>query len=307
MTRLQLVIFSKDRPAQLELLLRSVKRFWQGWERQRIQVLFAHSTEAFSRGFGVVRELHPEFGYVDEATSQRPFKDNVVALLGDEPYIAFLVDDNVVKEPFSLAEPEFERLAADPDVAALSLRLAPHMDYCYPADLHTPPPPFDEDRVWRWVDAGGDWGYPMSLDGNVFRSAELRPLIERADFTDPNSLEVELARGPLAVPKMICRANAAVLNIPANRVQTTVLNRHSGGDAARLNRMFLAGARLDLEPLVGLKTPAPHHPVALRWQGRRWRLQGTEAPSQRLRRMAARVIGSFRAGWRSPSASSKRR
>jgi hypothetical protein len=294
MTRLQLVIFSKDRPAQLELLLRSVKRFWEGWEQQRIHVLFAHSTEAFSRGFGVVRGLHPEFGYVDEAASQRPFKDNVVSLLGDEPYIAFLVDDNVVKEPFSLAEPEFDRLASDPDIAALSLRLAPHMDYCYPADLHAPPPAFDEHRVWRWVDASGDWGYPMSLDGNTFRTPELRPLIERADFVNPNSLEVDLARRPLAAPKMICRARAAVLNIPANRVQTTVLNRHSGGDPERLNSMFLTGARLDLQPLVGLTTPAPHHPVSLQWQGLRWRLQGAETPSQRLRRVATRIIGSGR-------------
>src|SRR5512133_4191457 len=117
MTRLQLVIFSKDRPAQLELLLRSIKRFWQDWEQQRIHVLFAYSTEAFSRGFGVVRELHPEFAYVDEAASQRPFKDNVVTLLGDETYTAFLVDDNVVKERFSLAEREFERFASDPEIA----------------------------------------------------------------------------------------------------------------------------------------------------------------------------------------------
>src|SRR3954462_9755162 len=133
---LQVTVFSKDRPAQLELLLRSLKRFWSGWEQHRIAVLYAATNDEFRRGYDEVRSLHPEFGYVAEAGSGKSFRDHVLALFGSEPYVAYLVDDNVFTRPFDLDRPEFRRLAGDGEVMALSLRMAPHMDYCYPADLH---------------------------------------------------------------------------------------------------------------------------------------------------------------------------
>jgi hypothetical protein len=290
--QLQVTVFSKDRPAQLELLLRSLKRFWGGWGEHRITVLYAATSDDFARGYKEVRAVHPEFSYVSERDSDRAFREHVLALMGFEPYVAYLVDDNVFTAPFDLARPEFRLFAADPEIMALSLRMGPHMDYCYPADLHSAPPPFERGTVWEWRGLDGDWGYPMSLDGHVFRTAELRPLIEATSFANPNTLEEALALTPLPNPKLVCLPESVVANIPANRVQTMNQNRHTGGSAERLNGMFLAGARLDLEPLVGLRGRAPHTPVALRWQGLAWRLRGTETMRQRARRAAARVIGS---------------
>jgi hypothetical protein len=168
------------------------------------------------------------------------------------------------------------------------------MDYSYPADLHSGPPNFEDGTVWRWRGLDGDWGYPMSLDGHVFRTAELRPLIESIEFKNPNTLEQALALSPLPSPKLVCLPEAVVANIPANRVQTMNENRHTGGTTERLNSMFLSGARLDLEPLAGLRSNAPHTPVALRWEGFAWRLRGTETVRQRARRAAERLIGSVR-------------
>jgi hypothetical protein len=293
MSHLQVVIFSKDRAPQLELLLRSIKRFWEGWEHERFSVMLHGSDEQFARGYELVRGLHPEFDYRDEADSPEPFKAQLLGLLGPAPFTAFLVDDIAIKEPVATAA-ALDRLAAEPELACVSLRLAPAMDYCYPPDVAAPAPTFGPALTWPWRGAGGDWEYPMSLDGNIFRSDDVVPTIEQASFSNPNSLEVELARRPIDRPLMTCLPKAAVLNIPANRVQTTVQNRHTGGTAERLNRMFLAGARLDLEPLVGLRTRAPHHPVALRWQGATWRLRGAETPPQRLRRAASALIGTFR-------------
>jgi hypothetical protein len=289
---LQVVIFSKDRPAQLELLLRSVARFWRGWEAQRFVVLYAASNGAFARGYEITRTLHPRIAMTDEAATGRPFREQALGLLGHEPpYTAFLVDDNVFKEPFGLDVPEFARFASDPEIAALSLRMAPHMSYCYPADLATPAPAFEDATVWRWPDLEGDWGYPMSLDGHLFRTHEILPRVRALSFANPNTLEGALAQRPLRAPKLICLEAAPVLNVPANRVQTTNQNRHAGGSAARVNRMFVRDARLDLEPLVGMKTRSPHHPVTLRWQGVRWRIRGTESPRQRAGRVVSRIIG----------------
>jgi hypothetical protein len=292
---LQVVIFSKDRPAQLELLLRSIKRFWRDWREQRFSVLYAASDAAFERGYAITRSLHPEIAFMDEARSGRSFAEQTLGLLSDDPpYTGFLVDDNVLKEPFGLDTPEMARLASDRQIVALSLRMAPHMSYCYPADLSTGPPDFEDGTVWSWPGLEGDWGYPMSLDGHIFRTPEILPHLRDVSFSNPNTLEGALAQRPLSPPKLICLPAAPVMNIPANRVQTTNQNRHAGGSAARMNRMFVAGARLDLEPLVGMTTRSPHHPVTLRWRGVRWRLRGTESPRQRAGRAAVRIIGIVR-------------
>ena len=58
----------------------------------------------------------------------------------------------------------------DPEIACLSLRMCPRMDYSYALDTITGIPPFEDGTTWRWPEAEGDWGYPMSLDGHVFRT-----------------------------------------------------------------------------------------------------------------------------------------
>ena len=61
----------------------------------------------------------------------------------------------------------------------------------------TPPPA----TTWHWMGMEGDWGYPMSLDGHIFRTAEIAPLLEHLDYRNPNVLEAALARRPLTLPK----------------------------------------------------------------------------------------------------------
>src|SRR5438093_12235405 len=113
----------------------------------------------------------------------------------------------------------------------------------------------------------GDWGYPMSLDGHVFRTAEIRPLLERLDYVNPNALEAALAAAPLPHPKVTCFDVARIVNVPDNRVQDTARNRHAGGSPALLAGGFLAGRRLDLEPFDGLRAPSVHHEMPLRFAG----------------------------------------
>jgi hypothetical protein len=146
----------------------------------------------------------------------------------------------------------------------------------------------------------------MSLDGHVFRSSDIIPAIAGQEFRNPNTLETELARHPLDRPKLICLPEAPVVNIPANRVQDANFNRHGGGSAERLNRMFVAGARLDPRPFAGIHARSPHADLPLRWQGIKGRVQGTESPRQRMRRLVRRFSGRRHAGQNYPSASETR-
>ncbi len=47
--------------------------------------------------------------------------------------------------------------------------------------------------TWRWREAGGDWGYPMSLDAHIFRTGHLSRFIMELKYHNPNTLEGSLA------------------------------------------------------------------------------------------------------------------
>ncbi|HEX2084848.1 MAG TPA: glycosyltransferase [Solirubrobacteraceae bacterium] len=264
---MDLVVFSKDRPAQLDLLLQSIERHFAEWRTVNLTVVHVAADERAARGYERVRALHPQIAFVDEATTRGTFRDITLSLLGRSPRVAFLMDDQLFKAPFTLDRPELRLLDSDPEVMCVSLRMDPGMDYCYALDRRVPVPAFEDGTVWRWRDADGDWAYPMSLDAHIFRTDELLPLMRALPFANPNTLESALADHPLAHAKLVCLPVAPTVNIPDNRVQDVFANRHGAGDAAALTERFLAGDRLDLEPLIGLRTPSPHHEIPLPWAG----------------------------------------
>ena len=257
---IRLLAFSKDRPAQLDLLLRSIKRFVPS--PVGTSVVFTASTALHDEGYAVVRADHPWVEWVDEreAGGFKAATLHLVARAGER--IAFLVDDIVFTHPLELGAAPLAALDADPDVLCCSLRLDPGKTYCYALDRPMTPPPA---TTWEWAGMDGDWGYPMSLDGHVFRTAQIAPLLERLDYHNPNALEAALAAAPPALAKATCFDVARIVNVPDNRVQDTAPNRHGGGSADWLTPALLAGGRLDLEPFAGLTAPSVHHEVPLRF------------------------------------------
>ena len=263
---LDFVVFSKDRPAQLELLLRSVKRFVSGWDELGLSVIHLATDERYARGYEIARGLHPEHRWIDERATGSTFRELTLAELGRRPYTAFLMDDQLFKAPFSVAAPELALLGDDPELLCLSLRMDPGMDYCYAFDQQTGTPPFERGTVWRWTDADGDWGYPMSLDAHVFRTEQIAARLAELHFENPNTMEAALAAAPLDPPLAVCLPVAPTVNVPANRVQSVCDNRYGGGDPGMLNAQFLAGRRLALDPLEGVRTSSPHCELELTWE-----------------------------------------
>ena len=289
---MNLVVYSKDRPAQLELLLRSLKRYWNGWETLALTVVYTYSSDGFARGYERVLELHPEPAYVCERDDARSFKELTLAVIDpDVELTAFLVDDDVFRRPFSLEAPEIEALRRDPSLACVALRLAPHVDYTYPLDRLTPPR-LDADRTWAWAEGDGYWDYPMSLDGHVFRTAELLPLLRELDFKNPNTLENELALRPLAAPRGICPAEAVVVNIPANRVQSAFPNRCGDVPPEALNVHFRSGALLALEPIAAVVNRGAHEEIPFAWERTSAPTVSVVIPCHNHGRFLAEAVGS---------------
>ena len=135
------LVFSKDRAAQLDLLLRSIKRFAPRFYRS-VTVLYAYSEPCYREGYErLLYPLRRNLLFVH----QRDFEQQVRHWLdhSDGP-VSFLCDDDV---------------------------------------FYAPAPPAGELRL-PWSLRGGDYDYPFSLDGNVYRPEWIRRLLARFSFAN---------------------------------------------------------------------------------------------------------------------------
>lgn len=264
---LNIVIFSKDRGCQIDLLLRSMARFFP--VDDPVNILYTWSSEEYADGYMMTIERHQSHNWVDEHTASPQygvgFRAWVRQLIDPgRPYTMFLVDDNVFKEPFSLENNErFAEFKGREDVACFSLRMHPAITYCYTERRETPPPSFEKPGLWRWQGLLGDWGYNMSVDGHVFRTDDLLGMIHSLPYHCPNYFEGILANHPIMKPYMMCLEKSPVMNIPVNKVQTANGNHCGTIPADFLNSQYLSGKRLDLAPLVGYDNKAAHEEVPL--------------------------------------------
>jgi hypothetical protein len=263
------IVFSKDRACQLELLLRSLKEQCPGWRDWSVQVLYTASTGAFEAGYRQVMGAHPEIGYTRETV----FKDDLVTVVREHPaseYVMFLVDDLVFKNPFPVSSEESAYFEANGDVLCLSLRMGPHLVRCYPrGNRPAAVPAFDHRTlcVWQWPGCEGDWGYPMSLDGHVYRRMLVETYLKHLPFTNPNTLEGLMSSNvPRQIPRMICFRESIVMNLPLNRVQNTIENIHGSVSAESLNNVFLEGKQISLAPLRGFRNRSAHEEVPITFE-----------------------------------------
>lgn len=259
---LHIVVFSKDRAAQLDSLLRSIHDHF-AVRFTTLTVLYRATTDAYAAGYELAgtRTTLPVTWQ-----PERDFRADLLALINGLPrdhLIMFLVDDDIVFRRFddrSLLE-QFS-----PKHLFISLRCSRR----YPA--LTPPPFIESTRYleWRWNYGRRKrygWNYPFSLDGNIFHVRHMQRALPRVRFKAPNSLEGNLHtyRHKWWVKRIrlaLAPAEAVVVNNPLNRVQTEGETPHQDVDPQMMNREYLAGKIIDnsqyyANPPTHVHNPAP--------------------------------------------------
>lgn len=258
---LNLLIFSKDRGCQLDLLLRSIKHFWTDWSDYKFFVLYKYSNEWYKEGYRRVIKKHPDINYIKEIN----FKNQVVSQLHEEnKFTMYLVDDNVFKEQFKFNCEDVFEFYKNEDIACLSLRLHPRIKYCYTIKIDTPPPKFINKNSWVCAGALGDWNYKMSVDGHIFRTKDVVNLVKSLNYSNPNTFEGMMASNELKNPLMMCFEKSIIFNIPVNKVQTVNGNYCGGISAEYLNTKFLDGYIINLEPIKNFDNISVHQEIDLK-------------------------------------------
>jgi hypothetical protein len=253
---INIIIFSKDRACQLELLLRSMKKHWKESFDHRIKVLYTYSDNEYKCGYDILITEYNDVLFKKEAE----FKISLLELIDNKKYTVFFVDDDVFKEDFSIKEQEISIFETKKEIICLSLRLHPRLTYCYTLDIEMRK---TDKNIWLWGEYNGDYGYPMSLDGHVFRTKEIKPLLKNLNYYSPNSLESELSNKPINLPYLMCFDQSKIINNPCNIVQNSHKNRHGNTDGETLNKRFILGERIILDNITGIENISCHQEIPI--------------------------------------------
>lgn len=263
---MNIIIFSKDRAAQLDLFLRSMKKYFKKFWDYQINILHTYSSDSYKEGYERLFGLHPDSNI--NFVKENDFKKDLLSLIDEKDEVSiFFVDDIVWKNPFSISSDAYQYFLENKEVLTLSLRLHMNLTYCYPARLNMKPPSNkyqDGYFSFLWRGQMGDYGYPMSLDGHFFKTKDILPLFTGLVYNNPNSLESILSIYPIPnKPKMLCLPESVIMNIPANRVQTFNQNIHGKIPAEFLNTKFLEGYFIDIKPFEGFKNISCHQEMTM--------------------------------------------
>jgi glycosyltransferase involved in cell wall biosynthesis len=268
-TELTAVIFSKDRPLQLDATIRSLRRNCSDLGSADLRVLYAASTPALASLYEVLAFEHPDVQFRREAD----FRRDLIDMVKGPRHIMFLVDDSLFVGPTSLRQAT-SILDENESLLGFSFRLGRNTTYCYPLDAQQALPDFEAVGsgllVFDWTDAQHDFGYPIEVSSSLYRSSDLLPLIQTLNYRNPNTLEGAFAAEAIkfrgAHPRLACHERSVAVSIPANLVQTATPNRaaeRSDQSVASLAEAFTSGRRLDLERYQGLITNACHQEMEL--------------------------------------------
>lgn len=255
------VITHPSRRAQLDLLMRSIARNGGGY--------FAPT--------------------LIDAPAGDLFHTQVASFLtshGHE-FMAFACDDGILyrRPPLPKGwEGDIHTLAgkleADSRTIAFSLRLGPNTTQSYPSDLCQEMPAHSDGigwPLWSWThrpwEESGDFYYPGSLDGHIFRTADVQRMLDGRTFPNPTALECALVEGCNELaderPLMACYPHSVYVGNPINRVSEQSGVRYGQTypvTAEECNRRFLAGERIDLDALDFSKVNGAHTEIELVWK-----------------------------------------
>lgn len=253
------IVFSKDRAMQLELLIHTFKKYIANSNTYVIKVLYTYSDAKFKQGYERLKYMYRDVEYIEELF----FRHDLLGMFKDVPYTVFFVDDNIFKSKVDLFDSQMDVFDSNPSILCRSLRLGYNLNYCYPANISMTPPVFNEDGVFNWVGLKGDYGYPMSVDGHIFRTKEIYTVISYADFQCPNTMEGSIQGELIDKQLMVCYEYSKIFNNPINRVQQFNDNKCGVITSDFLNNNFLKGYRINALPYDELNNVSCHQEMPI--------------------------------------------
>ncbi len=192
MININSIIFSKDRASQLHLLLNSIYK--NAPYLFNLNVLYTSSSQEFEKGYDILKDMCKTNLWNVNFVKESNFKEDLINLIkSDYKYTTFFTDDDVLFGEIDYAT--IENSLSNEDVFCFSLRLGRNTTFCYTMSVPNQivvSKEADNTVAWDWQKSWYDFGYPLSVDGHVFRTKEITKLSKSLNFKSPNTYEGSL-------------------------------------------------------------------------------------------------------------------
>ncbi len=271
----EFLIFSKDRAAQADQLLRSLAA--HVGLPYRAHLLYCASTPAFAAGYAQLFAEHPAVEPLDEGQTTVDAAVRRVVQNADARIFGMFVDDDVLIRDVQPEDAPLLALTSDESVACVSLRLAPHKLHSQTHGRAMRAPAiragtfdFDPRRSWRYrkqrhianawqrlrgrpTPYDGCWQVPFSVDGNLYLLERFREFCAGVPpFPHATAVEPVLMKHRRSWPGPLRGAlypEERLVNLVMNNVDSAGERYpHPGHSIAEANARYLAGERLDSSP-----------------------------------------------------------
>jgi len=266
-TDCSIIIFSKDRAMQLDALLGSFFHFAKN--PPALKIIYRASSNPFESAYDEVKTAYIANNV--EFIKEQNFKADLTTALEtiNSSKVFFLVDDIIFKETVDFNY--FEKI--DPKKQILSLRLGKHLNFAYTLQKEqklpdlSPSKEFNQLLSWDWNLAEYDWAYPLSVDGNLFDTSEVKIMVNHLNYKAPNSFEeaLQLMTPLYAQRRGLCFEKSVIVNNPCNKVQTENPNVHGAITIEELNNKWLEGYRIDFKTFQGIENKSAHQELPLKF------------------------------------------
>jgi len=266
------LIFSKDRAAQLLVLLETLQRMCVDYVNLNIVVLYAVSNTGHSKQYDLLKSLYKNVEFKLETN----FKIDVENILVETEFISLFVDDCVVTQKFTYSS-TLDILEKNEDSIGFSLRLGKNTTYCYASNVNQVVPILqnvNEDIVkFNWTNAGFDFGYPIDLSSSVYKTSIILTLMKDQRVNGPNLLEhlmyCRCRMFEKVKPNLLCFNTSKAFCIPLNVVNhRNTVNRRCGNSEYSIDNIFNKfdmGLKIDIQKFIGKVPNSCHLEESLSW------------------------------------------
>lgn len=255
---ISLIIISKDRAMQLDLLLRSADKFCGDLFTETI-VVYNTSTPKFQEGYDKIQRLWPSVKLIQESNFEPAYRNAVEESL--HPILCILCDDCLFYRKVSDHNDEIRRIIARDDVFSFILGIGGDSRYSGTTGKWYKMPEFQQDGnilTWEWKTADrGEFQCPFMFAANFYKKENYVPCLE-VQFASPSSLESSLQHTWQKLKKnkitdlCACLPYQALVHSLNNRVQDEFKNPAGNKfpfTSEELNSAYLSGKIVDLDAL----------------------------------------------------------
>ncbi len=264
------IIFSKDRPLQLDLCLKSISK---NFTNSSQNIVIYNNSDEFVEAHKILEQEHPTVEFWPQGESL--FKDVLHAIRGAKnDYICFFTDDDICYRSFYCTDFGFLN---DNRISCMSLRMGLNISERSIGETKQPDNCHNYFQMaegligWHKTQHiyGQYWSYDLSVDGHIFYKPDIDSMLNELCYLQrikewkntPNVLESVMQRFWHERDFMCALSHSVVVNTPNNRVQDTHENR--SGDEYDYTPQFLlskysSGQRIELESLDFSDIRCPH-------------------------------------------------